>query len=549
MPRQSTARRKRELAAVAGRPMGYMQLFGCQRTPILMAKRKKSPTTTQARRNPGEIAELIERCRQGDAASAEAVFARYVKRLTALALSRLSRKLASRLDASDIVMSAYRSFFVGLRDRGFEIADESGLWQLLVQITLRKLFRQAAKHRAGKRAIGRDVRLDQSYGSIELAGREPLPEEAAALADEVEFLLEQLPASARRIIELRLQGLEIAEIAADAQVNERTVRRWLQRARSIIVARKEQPAGDRSSANGRVPTTRNPVSERKSNHRVVVAQRASPIPALNYSDYLLQAMIGAGASGKIYRAHCRRDGRTYALKFLRKEFLINRDAVRRFEDEFSLAAKLSHPHIMPVLGWGRTLSGGYFFAMELAAGDLQSRLDKRRPTVRQAIEWIHQAALGVQYAHERGIIHRDLKPGNLLLAADGRVLVSDFGLACNVDALPGVGQFAGTPAFMAPEQIWSSGADVSPQTDIYGLGATLYALLTGRPPFAGDRASEVLSQIVSTQIPVRPGVLRSRVPADVEQLCLRCLAKNPSERFESVGEMVAALEGVRLSGR
>ena len=256
-------------------------------------------------------------------------------------------------------------------------------------------------------------------------------------------------------------------------------------------------------------------------------------------------MIGAGGSGKIYRARCRRNGQVYALKFLHKSFTSDRAAVRRFIAEYSLVAEFRHPNLMPVWGCGRTPSRGYFFAMNLADGDLQRRIDGRRISVKQAADWIRQAALGVRYAHEHRVIHRDLKPSNLLLAPTGEVLVSDFGLACRLDELPRRGPFAGTPAFMAPEQILAAGG-VGVPTDIYGLGATLYILLTGRPPFIGERPSEIIAQVISAAAPLAPSRIRPRIPASIAQVCLKCLAKTIGDRYESVAEFLAALDNSGL---
>ncbi len=518
---------------------------------------KKTPARDRPKtpRKPSEIAELIQKCRQGDAAATEQVFSRYVNRLTALARSRLSRQLAGRFDADDVVMSAYRSFFIGLRDRGFDIAEEAELWQLLVQITLRKLYRQVARHRTAKRSVSREQH--QSVGAElipSLPGREPGPDEAAAIAEEVEHLMGQIPIAGRRIVELRLQGDEIGDIAQQVQVNERTVRRWLDRAKQVLLARDvggralsaEQPSTGRPRTNRKQTVVQNRVQR-------PIQRGVSPNPKLpetlhvvKYEDFVLRQMIGMGASGKVYRADCRLDGRSYALKFLRKTFLNDRRAVRRFIDELALIAELKHPRIMPVAGCGRTPAGGYFFAMDVADGDLEKRSNRRRMAVRQAIDWLSQAAAGIQYAHERGVIHCDIKPSNLLLSAHGNVLVSDFGLALRIERMAPSPRLAGTPAFMAPEQVVGGPRGISMATDVYGLGATLYALLTCRPPFAGDRLSDVLAQVVSPVQPVPPSHFRAGLAPVIDHVCMRCLAKKPTDRFSSVGALLRALENCKL---
>jgi RNA polymerase sigma factor (sigma-70 family) len=522
-----------------------------------MAKKRALRDPSESARDPAQIAELIEKCRLGDAAATEVVFARYINRLTGLARTRLSRKLAARFDPADVVMSAYRSFFIGLREHGFVIAEEAELWQLLVQITLRKLYRQAARHRAAKRDASREMQNSVGAGLIpSLAGREPRPEEAVAIGEEVELLLGQLSPSGRRIVELRLQGYEIAEIAREIEVNERTVRRWLDRAKEHLHSRR----GPRGSAGSRAPpVAKLPRTIRKSDDaavrrsdRLIKRGRSqgaiilpSMVPVVEYGAFVFRRMIGMGASGKVYRA-TRSDGRSYALKFLRKAFIADRAAVGRFIAELSLVAGLKHPNIVPVLGGGRTPAGGYFFVMDLADSDLQRRIHRGRIAVRQSLEWLRQAAAGVHFAHKQGIIHCDLKPSNLLLSRESNVIVSDFGLACRAEQMVCNRRLAGTPAFMAPEQIVGSGKGISPTTDIYGLGATLYALLTGRPPFAGNRLSDVLAQVVSAAPPIPPSQIRRELAKDVEQLCLRCLAKKPADRYPSASALLRALEQCKL---
>jgi serine/threonine protein kinase len=263
------------------------------------------------------------------------------------------------------------------------------------------------------------------------------------------------------------------------------------------------------------------------------------LPAIEDADFVLQKMIGMGGSGKVYRALSNLDGQHYALKFLHKAFVTRRSAVRRFLDECALLAGLNHPHIMPVVGCGRTRAGICFFAMNLARGDLQGQTG-RRP-VKQIVSWLMQAAAGVQFAHDHGIVHCDLKPSNLLVSAAGTLLVSDFGLARKTDDLAASRMLAGTPAFMAPEQVSPAWGRISPRTDVWGLGATLYTLLTGRPPFVANRPSEVLTQLVSPTAVAPPRTLRRTLPAWLNDICVRCLEKHPEARVASVEALLDEL--------
>ena len=169
-------------------------------------------------------AEIFERFRGGDALAADEIFARYVDRLTRLARTRLAPQLATRTDAEDIVMSAYRSFFIGTRDGQFKLQRSGDLWRLLVSITMNKLHRQVRNHTATKRSVAAEA---SDFPSDQLFDREPRPEEVVEVADQLEYLMAQLEPFARRVLELRLQEEDLAAIAAETGRSERTVRRTL----------------------------------------------------------------------------------------------------------------------------------------------------------------------------------------------------------------------------------------------------------------------------------------------------------------------------------
>jgi RNA polymerase sigma factor (sigma-70 family) len=183
---------------------------------------------------------LLERYRDGDDRAADALFARYFERLTLLARSRLSPRLASRTDPEDIVLSAYRSFFVGVRAGRFALGRGGDLWRLLASITKHKLLRQARHERADRRSFDAEIPLDRAEEDrLAVRHPEPTPEEAVALADELEWVLSQLDALGRRVLELRLQGARLSEIAEDTGRSERTTRRTLARIRDILAGRRD----------------------------------------------------------------------------------------------------------------------------------------------------------------------------------------------------------------------------------------------------------------------------------------------------------------------
>ena len=474
-------------------------------------------------------AELLDRLRVGDEDAAAVLFDRYVERLVALAGSRLSARLARRLDPEDVVLSAWRSFFVGARQGRFSLEHSGDLWRLLASITLHKLYRQAARHRAGRRALGREV--PEAGGSIleRLArDREPTPDEAAALADEVEQVLSQCDELARRVLELRLEGLLIEEIAAQVGRSERTVRRILDGVKDQWTKRLLDPGSA-------IPL---PAAPRRR-----AARSTSSLAALRYDDYLLQKHLGSGGMGKVYRALHRPTGEEVAAKFLRKSFLSRRDVVERFLAEAQCVARLRHPGIVAVHGMGRTPVGGYFFAMDLVpGGDLARRIESGPVAVGEAIGWVAQAAEALEYAHGQGIVHCDLKPANLLLNDKGRVLVTDFGLhaAAGSAAFPGL---AGTAGYMAPEQMDPARGPIGPWTDVYGLGAVLFALLTGRAPHTGRTVRDIVERVLSSPAPPDPRG-PADVPEGVAEVCRRSLQSDPSVRPASAGELRRALNRV-----
>jgi RNA polymerase sigma factor (sigma-70 family) len=185
--------------------------------------------------NQGTSAELLARFQEGDALAAEEIFERYIDRLTRLARARLSPRLSRRTDAEDVVMSAWRSFFVAAGAGRFSLKRSGDLWRLLVSITLHKLYHQARRHTAERRTVGGEQPLDQTNDwMIAASDREPAPEEAVALAEELEHLMAGLDEFGRRVLELRLQGETHAEIAGDTQRSERSVRRRLHEIRERL---------------------------------------------------------------------------------------------------------------------------------------------------------------------------------------------------------------------------------------------------------------------------------------------------------------------------
>jgi RNA polymerase sigma factor (sigma-70 family) len=497
---------------------------------------------------PGQTAALWAKCVNGDEDAAVKLFARYLDRLKALAGSRLSQRLAARVDAEDVVMSAYRSLFVGGRDGRFDVSQPGDLWRLLAEIALHKVCRQAARHTAQRRSVRAECHPPDD-SAWEPHAREPSPAAAAASAEELETILARLPPAARRVVELRLQGESPSAIAAERGCSERTVRRHLAQARQMILQRQDREQRQR--------TTRVKSLNVSANHRPALrpTRLASPATFLDleaplaFSDFLLQRQLGAGGVGKVYRAIHRPTGMTVAVKYLRKSYLRHPQVVARFLREARLVSQFDHPGIVRVRGLGRTPNRGYFLVMDLMpGGDLARRTAEVTVSTADVARWMPQIAAAVAYAHERGVIHCDLKPSNVLLDGAGNARVADFGLAVSPGTdEPGAWSLAGTPAFMAPEQIDPVWGRVSPRTDVFGLGAILFALLTGQPPHPGRRAADVLARAVSGQPVAAPSSLSPGVAPEWEAICVRCLAKHPDERMSSAVEFCEAVTSVLVA--
>ena len=254
-----------------------------------------------------------------------------------------------------------------------------------------------------------------------------------------------------------------------------------------------------------------------------------------FGDYELIKELGRGGMGVVYKARQLSLNRPVALKLLKSDILASDDERRRFQNEAEAVALLDHPHIVPIFEVGEH-DGRQYFSMKLVGrpepGEEAGRL-RRDP--KAAARLVKTAAEAVHHAHQRGILHRDLKPSNILLDERGEPYVTDFGLAKRVEGdseMTVSGAILGTPPYMAPEQASGRRGAVTTATDVYGLGAILYALLTGRAPFRGESVAEILEQ-VREQPPEPPSKINPRTPRDLEIICLKCLEKEPWRRYAS----------------
>jgi len=264
----------------------------------------------------------------------------------------------------------------------------------------------------------------------------------------------------------------------------------------------------------------------------------------NFGDYELLQEIGRGGQGVVYRARQKSLNRIVALKVIGLAHWATEAHVKRFRLEAEAAASLNHPCIVPIYEVGER-DGACYFSMGLVEGGQLDAVAKREPVpLRHAAELIAKLARTVHYAHEHGILHRDIKPGNILLDAKGEPHLTDFGLARLAETESTVTrtmEVLGTPSYMAPEQAVGNNAGVTSATDIYGLGAVLYQLLTGHPPFAGGTTFETVRLVLDTE-PRQPRFWNRKIDRDIGTICLKCLDKDPQRRYSSALALAEDLE-------
>jgi len=303
------------------------------------------------------------------------------------------------------------------------------------------------------------------------------------------------------------------------------------------------------------------------------AASVPPLDVIRYfGDYELLEEIARGGMGVVYKARQASLNRIVALKMILAGNLADEDDVRRFHAEAEAAANLDHPGIVPIFEIGQH-EGQHFFSMGFVEGEsLAAKVSDGPLNAAEAARLVKAVAEAVQYAHDKGVIHRDLKPGNVLLKAsagsrvespekekssavshpsgsrlstlDSRPMVTDFGLAKRVEGgsdLTATGQVLGTPSYMPPEQATGKLDQIGPASDVYALGAILYALITGHPPFQAANALDTLMQVSESE-PIAPRMLIPRIHRDLETIALRCLEKDPRRRYSSARELADELQ-------
>jgi hypothetical protein len=266
---------------------------------------------------------------------------------------------------------------------------------------------------------------------------------------------------------------------------------------------------------------------------------SGPARVRYFGDYEIERELARGGMGVVFRARQISLNRPVALKMILAGQLANETDVKRFYTEAEAAANLDHPGIVPIFEVGQH-EGQHYFSMGFVEGkSLSQRLTEGPLLPREAAELMVKVAEAIEFAHQRGVIHRDLKPANILLDQTGNPRVTDFGLAKKLQSdsgLTGSGQIMGTPSYMPPEQAGGQRGEVGPPSDVYALGATLYAMVTGRPPFQAATPMDTVLMLL-TEEPVPPRRLNASIPRDLETICLKCLEKEPAKRYLSAAAL------------
>ena len=280
-------------------------------------------------------------------------------------------------------------------------------------------------------------------------------------------------------------------------------------------------------------------------HAPAGAKTLGAAPGMRFGEYELIAEIARGGMGVVYRARQVTLDRVVALKMILAGRLANADEVQRFQTEAAAAAKLRHANIVAVHDVGEC-EGQHYFTMEFIAGaSLDRKLAEGPLAGKAAARYVRILARAVQYAHKHGILHRDLKPSNILIDADDEPHITDFGLAKRLDhgasGQTRTGAILGTPSYMSPEQAQGRTGELGPASDVYSLGAILYELVTGRPPFRAETPLDTVMQVIDHH-PVPPRLLNPRVDHDLETICLKCLEKHPALRYASAEELGVDLQ-------
>ncbi len=472
--------------------------------------------------------ELLRRWKAGDERAAEILFDRYSLRLVALVASRMNRRFRDFVDPDDIVQSAMGSFFDAARHSRIQVSGSISLWRLLATFARRKMARSIEKQTAAKRG-GDQARV--SFETAEQMMRSSInADQEATISDFLGLLETELSIDERELLEHLLTGKTQREIAGALGVDERTVRRRVTRLRDVL-----------APVSRSVPTTPHG------------AFSSATLPRIDYREFVLGRLVGAGGFGKVYRAAMQSDGSLIAVKFLRKNFWQNSEAKQSFLREIDQASQINHSGVVRYLGWGQSPHGGpYVVAYWIDGVTLTQR---RSVSPETFIGYLKQICDALDAVHNSGIVHGDLTPSNILVTAADKIVITDFGFSLRVktndDQSPNSqhieSPLGGTLGFAAPEQVSSSFGRIGQQTDIYAIGGLAYWYLTGRAPHdQGSTAASLADTIAPEDIETDGLPMSSRATEVIRRVAVVTLHKSISGRPADVGEIAGLLLQARV---
>jgi len=282
-----------------------------------------------------------------------------------------------------------------------------------------------------------------------------------------------------------------------------------------------------------------------------VASGATTIIGQTFDDLLFLEELGRGGMGVVFKAKQKHLNRLVAVKLLLAEYHLEPVRLARFQAEARAAASLNHNNIVQVYGVGQCPVGHYFTMEYINGRTLEALLRERRMAIDTAVSLMIKVAQAVHYAHSKCVVHRDLKPGNILVDQEGRPVVTDFGIAKIVGkaSFTKEGVLVGTPAFMPPEQAGESLEEVGPRSDVYALGAILYNMLSGRLPFDERTPLQTVLKVISAEMPPSLRDLRPEVPPELDHICMKCLHKQPADRYQTADRLALTLRRFRAGLR
>ena len=467
--------------------------------------------------------ELLRRWKLGDEGAASVLVDRYTLRLVALVASRLNRRFQDTVDPEDVVQSAMGSFFAAARQSRLRVSQSVSLWRLLATFAKRKMLRTIERQSATKRGGAfQRVGLEES---VHIWSADPSEERLEAVEELLAAIEEALPSDLQEVLDLLIVGHTQKEIAETLKLTERTVRRRVVRLRELLSPEHQQPRvhGDD-------------------------ALMSPSLPRIDYHQFVLGKLVGAGGFGKVYRSTMQTDGSIVAVKFLRKAFWRNDEAKRSFLREVDQASQIDIPSVVRYLGWGESPHGGPYVVARWIDGVTLAERSSVAPE--RFMHYLLQICNAVDAVHTAGIVHGDLTPSNVLVTASDQIVITDFGFSQHltrygdrpVDQPGTASPLGGTLGFAAPEQISPSFGRIGPGTDIYAVGGLAYWYLAGRAPHdEGTSETSLASTIASADAETSSLPSDSPATSAMKRVAATTLRKSVNDRPQTIAEVTDLL--------